>query len=245
MNRKLECRKKIVHFAFIFLLWYSIEVNASVISCEEFRENKADTFSAVLPTTGVGGGSPLDFIMDPYALIQATDAVRYGGRNFEKGATLYFENAVGEYDFSSNSDWFTVTNYGADVVCVTVNARIENLGNIVMTDDISFGEDMSTSIYLAIVDNKGNEVPFDAEGEACVTVTVDASFSEIYEFGLKGSCNPKGNWKGVDVNPKLTLVWHIDTIDSEVEQEGEKNDGQSVLTVSGGDSRTVSSGDRR
>ena len=243
LSRELLIRKKILYLMIIFLLGYGIEVDADVISYQEEKVNKTDTYSVILPTVNVEGDSPLDFIMDPYSLIEASDAARYGGRDFEKGATLYFENAVGEYDFSSISDKFTVTNGDVDALYVTVTAKIENLGNIVVTDDISFGEAKSASIYLAIVDNKGNEIPFSAEGEACISVMVDNSASGIYEFGLKGSCNPKGNWKEVTATPKLTLTWRIDSLDLETEQEEEKNNGQSNLTVSSGDSRTVSSGD--
>lgn len=206
--------------------------------------------SVELPTMEKEGNSLLDFILDPQGLITATNAVRYGGMYFEEGATLYFKNSDGPYDYSKNSDQLIVTNRGEEVIEVTISAQITDLGNAMITRDKTYAEDVRSSIYLAIVDSRGSEIAFDENGWVSITVVVEPGVEGKYAFGLTGSCNSNADWTGVNVTPQLSVMWTIDSLHSdvlvcneEVNFDTNLNEVPEVEDVSSGDAITVSSGD--
>ena len=92
---------------------------------EEWKSEAEDTVSIELPT--IEEPSPFDFILDPQRLITETDGAKYGSSTFETGATLFFENVDGDYDFSSRSDMLTITNKGTVPVEVTVTAWLDQI----------------------------------------------------------------------------------------------------------------------
>ena len=197
-----------------------------------------DTIFVELPTEEAS--SLFDFILDPQRLITETNGAKYGFHTFEPGATLYFENAEDDYDFSSRSDMLSIMNRGDIPVEVTVTAWISQTEHLSIVQTDSF-EDEAASIYLAIVDSAGNIQPLDEKGTASVTVRLHAVKENTYDkysFGLLGACNPNGEWMDLEVHPVVTVTWQVVPVaereeaqenkqeDTQGEQEEEKEDTQ-------------------
>lgn len=187
-----------------------------------------DILSMRLPVDLGDEPSPLDFILDPCGLLYETDAIRYGGGMVEEGATMLFYNEEGEeggYSFSSFSDMLTVMNQGKDPVMVTVSASVSDLEGIALAWQDEFSEDEDPSIYLALVDDYGNEQPISEEEGATICMEIDPG---EYSFGLTGACDPDADWKEVGaVHPKVTVTWHVEPVEKEEEAPeglGEKPD---------------------
>ncbi len=205
-----------------------------------------DVVSVALPAISEDGESPFDFIIDPQGLIFATDAAKYGGGKVEEDATLLFRNHDGEYDFSRRSDGLTVKNRSNVPVVVTVTASIENLGDIELSGSTDYGDSEACSMYLAVVDDEGNEKPISEDGEISISTEMrkapedayiyrideeNGSYSyelsrspeeidfDSYSFGLTGYCNPNGKWEDVSVHPVVKVTWKVEPVLSEEEEE--------------------------
>lgn len=169
-----------------------------------------------LPMIHESGSSPFDFIMDPQSLICQTNAVRYGGKSFEEGATLYFKNTDKDCDYSNQSDWIEVISRSTVPIKVTIGAVVENLSDIELVEDNTFEEgDETASVYLALIDDCGNKIPLCVDNSAAVEIEMAASEDdsfEVYSFGLTGACNPDGNWAEIDEIPQVILTWTIESI---------------------------------
>lgn len=165
---------------------------------------KEEIISLELPLTDGMSPSPFDFIMDPQGLIEATDAARYGGTRFEEGATIYFENTTGEYDYSHQSDFLEVISHSTIPIRITVEARVENL---------------NPSVYLALIDNHGNEIPVDLDGTAVIDTELDAcedtASYNTYAFALTGTCESDAEWSNVSEQPYVTVTWTLEPITDE------------------------------
>lgn len=185
----------------------------------------ADVVSIQLPTTSEDNESDsvLDFIMDPQRLITETDAARYDGADFERNATVFFRNSNGA--LTSHSDDLTIWSQSTVPVRVTVTARMQNTGSITMSTDPSFTGDTSPSLYMALVDDSGNEIPLDDTGSATLVAelppvslssddTNDGSnSSSSYCFSLKGTCNADADWTEVqDASPQVVLTWTAEPV---------------------------------
>ncbi len=70
---------------------------------------KPDIYQVILPTDV---NKVFDFVMDPQKLIEETNAAAYGGKTYEKGATVFFHRSDGqtEDEYSSASDHITIIN---------------------------------------------------------------------------------------------------------------------------------------
>ena len=205
-----------------------------------------DVVSVALPAISEGGESPFDFVIDPQGLIFATDAAKYGGGKVEEGATILFRNHDGEYDFSRRSDSLTVKNRSNVPVVVTVTASIEDLGDIEIAGSTDFGDSDVCGMYLAVVDDEGNEKPISEGGEISISTEMrkapddayvyrideeNGSYSyelsrspeeidfDSYSFGLTGYCNPNGNWQDISVHPVVRVTWKVEPVLSEEEEE--------------------------
>ena len=197
---------------------------------------KEEIVSVVLPT--VGEISPFDFIIDPQGLIYETGAAKYGGGSVEEGANLLFHNyRVENYDFSRNSDMLTVTNKSTVPVKVRITARIADIENLMMDQDGVFDDD-TLAIYLAVVDDEGNESPLSEDGEVVIEIEMKKAPSgayiyryneendtyeysgtdngeiefDRYSFGLRGACNTAANWENISVSPKVTVMWEVEPL---------------------------------
>ncbi|WP_026667952.1 hypothetical protein [Butyrivibrio sp. AE2005] len=210
-----------------------------------------DVVSVALPAISEESESPFDFVIDPQGLIFATDAAKYGGGKVEEGATLLFRNHDGEYDFSRRSDSLTVKNRSNVPVIVTITASVENLGDIEIAGNTDFGDSDACSMYLAVVDDEGNEKPVSEDGEISVSTEMrrapedayiyrideeSGSYSyelsrspdeidfDSYSFGLTGYCNPNGKWEDVAVHPVVKVTWKVEPVLSEEEEEEQQEE---------------------
>lgn len=195
-----------------------------------------DVYQVVLPTVG---SHTFDFIMDPLELINQTDGAAYGGKTFEKDATLFFRNTDkgAKEDYSSISSPIIVKNRGSIPVEVSLNVSVDaaSLGGIRMTSDRNFKGDTSASLYMAVVD--GEEIlPLGSDGVS-ITATLDPVPKQLFEYGynkenkkytytlkkelsddvfsarafrLTGAVNRKGNWfELAEVSPEIRISWRI------------------------------------
>lgn len=168
-----------------------------------------------LPVLEGSETSPFDFIMDPQRLITETNAAKYGGVSFEEGATLYFKNTDGDYEYSHISDWLSIKSRSNIPVCVTVELTVEDAYSISFARSASFsgGE---CSMYLALLDSDGNETAVDADGKAVARMVLPAYGNEseagICSFALTGCCNPDGDWSGMTDCPRITVSWTVEPI---------------------------------
>lgn len=214
-----------------------------------------DVVSMSLPIVSDSETSVFDFILDPQGLLYSTDAVRYGGGTVEEGATLLFYNKEGDYNFSHHSDWLTVTNRSTVPVRVTITAQVTDLGDIRLVESADFAESTEPDIYLAIVDDQGNIQPLSDDGQASVSLEMDAAPEntyvfrldeethtyqygmsmdpnridfDTYSFGLIGACNANAEWQNISVHPTITVTWCVEPIMPEQEDgfvEEESNTG--------------------
>ncbi|SFU65948.1 hypothetical protein [Butyrivibrio sp. M55] len=217
-----------------------------------------DVVSVALPAISEGGESPFDFVIDPQGLIFATDAAKYGGGKVEEGATILFRNHEGEYDFSRRSDALTVKNRSNVPVVVTVTASIENLGDIEISGNTDFGDSDVCGMYLAVVDDEGNEKPISEDGEISISTEMhrapddayvyrideeNGSYSyelsrspeeidfDSYSFGLTGYCNPNGNWQDISVHPVVRVTWKVEPVLSEEEEAEQLEELEEAATA--------------
>lgn len=209
-----------------------------------------DVISVDLPTVKEDEDSPFDFIIDPQNLLFETDAAVFGGGVVEEGANLLFHNRTEEeFDFSKYSDSLGVTNRSTVPVMVTISAKITDADDLQIVQDKEFPEDVLPYVYLALVDDRGNEQPISKDGEVSINVEMEkapenayvytfdpetgkyeyglsASTEEIdfdtYFFGLTGECSSNADWSNIAIHPKITVTWDVEPILAK--QESEKED---------------------
>lgn len=225
--KKLKC---IIMITLVMLLMISVSVSAT----DAIKVSEQAIVSVEMPVVMNGEKSLFDFILDPYGLLYETDAVRYGGGVVEEGATLLFCNNNGRYNFSSYSDEVTITNQSEIPIVITISVKISDLGemNVVETRDFSASEE--NSIYLAILDDRGNIQPVSAEGEASISLEmepVSETDFNTYSFGLAGACNSHADWQKVSVHPVVTVTWRIEPVIAlqEETEKDEKNESELEL----------------
>ena len=198
---------------------------------------KEEIISVDLPT--VGDESPFDFYIDPQGLLFETDGIKYGGGVVEEGAYLLFRNHNdGEYDFSRYSDRLSVTNRSTVPVIVKITAKISDIGDLRMDQDGVFDGEDDPAIYLAIVDDEGNERVLSEDGEVSVEIEMNQAPSEAYtyhydestdsyeyiyqsdedisfdtySFGLRGECNANADWSRTSACPRVMVTWSVDPV---------------------------------
>ena len=219
------------------ILVYAMEGGTEAFGSVMLPTIKEEIISVDLPT--VGDESPFDFYIDPQGLLYDTGAVRHGGGVVEEGAYLLFHNHdEGEYDFSGRSDRLKVTNRSTVPVNITITAKISDLGDLRMDQDGSFEDEDDCAIYLAIVDDEGNERVLSEDGEVSVEVELSSAPSEAYtfrydestdtyeyvyqndedisfdsySFGLRGECNANADWSGISASPRVMVTWSVDPV---------------------------------
>lgn len=196
-----------------------------------------DVFDVKLPTIAEGD-TTFDFILDPEGLIKETGADRYNNATFGTG-TLFFTNvtttdAGTTYSYSNTSDALNITNYSSIAVDVALSATVSNAEGITLTQDSTFADDTSASVYLAITDGTNTAAITDAgasvntqmaaagegayniewndndEKYECVLDDSDSSLFATYSFQLTGASNANGDWSGLaDIAPSVEVVWNV------------------------------------
>ena len=217
--------------------------------------------SVDLPTVKEDEDSPFDFIIDPQNLLFKTDAAVFGGGVVEEGANLLFNNRTeGGVDFSKYSDRLGVTNRSTVPVMVTISAKITDADDLQIVQDKDFAEDNLPYVYLALVDDRGNEQPISKDSEVSINVKMEKApknayvytfdpetgkyeyglsvpsediVFDTYSFGLTGECSSNADWSNVAVHPKITVTWDVEPIlmEQESEEEDEQRIEESQLTI--------------
>ena len=239
------------------ILVYAMEGGTEAFGSVMLPTIKEEIISVDLPT--VGDESPFDFYIDPQGLLYDTGAVRHGGGVVEEGAYLLFHNHDdGEYDFSGRSDRLKVTNRSTVPVNIKITAKISDLGDLRMDQDGSFEDEDDCAIYLAIVDDEGNERVLSEDGEVSVEVTLSSAPSEAYtfrydestdtyeyvyqndedisfdsySFGLRGACNANADWSGISASPRVMVTWSVDPVypdrSEETDEDIEKDASEEI-----------------
>lgn len=201
-----------------------------------------DVFHIVVPSSVQGSNAAtfngFNFVMDPQKLITKTQAAKYvTGSNivadgFVEDKTLYFVNKT-DRQLDNTSDYVKVTNKSSIDVEISLEAAMQNLGSITMSETETF-EDESTSLYLAVIggaDKKAIDATTGAEvtgkiakakpgaydtvyddgtGYDYKLVNDDPTLFSTYEFALTGATNEKGNWLNVTDTPSVQLTWKVE-----------------------------------
>ncbi len=154
---------------------------------------ETDVFSVELPTLA-DLDTTFDFILDPEGLIQKTDAERYNGATFGEG-TLFFANVTEDEDgdpttsYSNTSDALVVTNKSSIAVDVSLSATVSEYDGITLSEDKSFTDDTSASMYLAIkAGDEDTETAVTASG-ASVSEEMAAAAEGAYELKWDATAN--------------------------------------------------------
>ena len=204
---------------------------------------RKNVFNVVLPAVpdkvvdkDVPVSSIYDFFLDPNGVFQE----KYPDKNIEKGQTLFFQNknSVDNYDYSHISDALTIQNKSSMSVDIKLQASLTDIDGITLTNDNTFTNDKSRSVYLALSDDKGKisaidkydaflkttlsgqedayKIVYDQTAKKYTYTLKDNSelgniqFAE-HNFWLSGSCNTAGNWSGLpdDTSPKIAVIWSV------------------------------------
>ena len=181
-----------------------------------------------------------DFILDPFGMINQTEAARYGGGNFQKDATLFFKNQPdpeAEPVYSNTSDFRSIVNKSNVPVEVTVILNFSNEGRIRVSDDPDFKDLDAAAVAFGIVDENGESVSMNLDGEARFVRRLEAAPEDTYvyiydeeegryrlktnfedmefdefSFGIWGAANPNGDWENITEIPGLEIMWSVEPI---------------------------------
>lgn len=197
---------------------------------------KDEIVSVILPV--IEERDPFSFFIDPLHIFYNTFGNSGGDITVEKDTYLLFYNRdESEYTLSSRSDSLEIINKSTVPVEVTITARLEEVDGISVMQEAVFEDRSSCDLYLALVDNEGNEQPLSEDGEVSVTVNLDRAPLDAYayvfnedteeyeyvcragdvafdtcSFGLTGACNEKGDWTGISGTPHVTISWNVEPV---------------------------------
>lgn len=208
-----------------------------------------DVWNVQLPTKVVGD-TTYDFILDPEGLIEETEAARYSGATFTGDTGMFFANVSGgdvsggdvsggDVSYSPTSDAKTIINkssYAVDVtVTATVKAAVDSEHAVTLSEDNTFANDKTTSIYLALTDGTNTGVVKTSTKVATISSTIGAApdgsyvyayendeytyklkadlsddIFEGYSFQLTGACNKVADWADFeDADPQVEIVYSV------------------------------------
>lgn len=217
-------------------------ISENEVRTGEIELPRPDVVSVELPLVEENK-AVFDFIMDPDQLINATGAVKYGGKKFQEGATVFFENKneERESDYSDTSDPLEIVNRSTVSVNLVVNVTLTGIENMAVKNSPEFEEADSPVVWFELKDNEGNTVSINEDGTAYLHCIIEAApdeayrysfneetgeyelesnYEEIefpkYEFVVKAACGGSG-WSEVKEMPKLTVRWEVDPIVNEAE----------------------------
>lgn len=184
---------------------------------------------------------PFNFFIDPLHIFYNTFGNSGGDITVEEDTCLLFHNRdESGYTFSSRSDRLEIINKSTVPIKVTVTAKIEYADGIVVVQDKEFADRSSCDLYLALVDNKGNEQSLSGDGEVSIVAYLDQApldayayelnedtgeyqyvcqsedmVFDIYSFGLIGACNERGDWGRINGTLHGTISWNVEPVVSE------------------------------
>lgn len=218
------------------------ELIKEVIESDDFDEDFIRNRPVDIPNITVPiseANSPFDYIIDPQGLIRQTDAARLGGGEVKEGASVLFRNTQGEYKFSDYSDKLKITNKSTIPLQVTICAKIDDPGDIVMAKSSSeLGGDVP-GLFMALVNEEEilgiitesgsidinlvlNPVPegtykveYNEETEKyeyVLSENADPSLYDSFSFGLFADCNTDASWRRVSQLPRIEVTWKTEPV---------------------------------
>ncbi len=260
--KKRKWHSLIIVIGSLIMMW-CFEVCADTSSVLPTNTVQEKLVAVDLPVVRSMEDSPYNFKLDPMKLIYATDAEKYGGGSVEEEATMLFHNSGGTYDYSSSSDKLTVRNRSTVPVKLSVIAIVGNPDHIKLLTENKYDDDDTCSMYMALVDDEGHEVPISQDGIAKIEFMLEAApenayvykYNEqsdnydyvlskeesqiewpTYSFGLKGSCNPNGDWSEIKNAPFVEVKWEME--EAETEGNDDSISSENTETVSGNETNT-------
>lgn len=190
--------------------------------------------------------SVFNYKMDPEGLIATTDGAKHSGATFEPGANVYFQSA--ENTWTSESKKLEVVNKGTVSVDVTILAQTDENNDVAMAASDTFtGNNAELYLGLKVADQaevavdttdtagkvtvglKGNDANFEItttdsgyayEEKSGVPDTAWNSFA----FGLRGKCNPNGDYSKTGLTASgVTVTWSYEVRSDETNPMAPEN----------------------
>ena len=101
----------------------------------------------------------------------------------EEGANLLFvRRSDDNYYLGCESDKLKVINKSTVPVSVTVTARFEGVNGISLVEEDDFSGSTDCDMYLALVDDEGNEIPLSEDGDVSFDIEMDRAPMEAYPY---------------------------------------------------------------
>ncbi len=226
------------------------ENNAECFTVQTDRVDN-EIISVVLPTVEVG--DTFSFFIDPQNILYNSYADSDDVYVEEGVHMLFINRADGGYSLSSSSDMLDIVNRSTVPVEITATASLENIDSINVLNSRDIGDSNTCDMYLALVDEDGNEYPLIADGEVSFTVRLDKVPIDAYAYeydeesgeyvyasqisdvafdsffmGLTGDCSATDNWADININPVVKISWSVEPIiDDIVISEDVSEDGES------------------
>ncbi len=215
----------------------------------------ASVFDVVIPSVSEG---TYDFRLDPQGLIEATGTAstvsgresthvtheRYENAEFAVDTTMYFANSITTDSpaitlYTGTSAAAEFVNQSTTKVDVTVTAEVKDAAGIAISEDKTFADDTTASMYLELNDTASASDAVDNTTKiATLTKTLDAladtNFEKTYDaatgeysyelidsptieagskfsYALSGAANPDGVWTEAqkDAAPAIEVTWRI------------------------------------
>ena len=196
------------------------------------EKNETEIVSVVLPI--VEDNNILNFFIDPQNFLFSVYA-NTPNVYVEEGANLLFvRRADDNYYLGCESDKLSVINKSTVPIVVTVTARFEGVNGLSLVEYNDFSHSTDCEMYLALIDDEGNELSLSEDGEVSFEIELDRAPLEAYayeydeatgvyryacemreiefptySFGLKGSCNKDGEWYNITGKPEVLLSWNV------------------------------------
>ena len=196
------------------------------------EKNETEIVSVVLPI--VEDTNIFNFFIDPQNFLFRAYA-ETPNVYVEEGANLLFvRRADDNYYLGCESDKLSVINKSTVPIVVTVTARFEGVNGLSLVEYNDFSHSTDCEMYLALIDDEGNELSLSEDGEVSFEIELDRAPLEAYayeydeatgvyryacemreiefptySFGLKGSCNKDGEWYNITGKPEVLLSWNV------------------------------------
>ena len=177
-------RKLINGFTFLLVLMLTMVLCQNKVYSMEYvtvPTERNEIISVVLPV--VEERDLFSFFIDPLHIFYNTFGNSGGDITVEEDACLLFYNHDGsEYTLSSRSDSLDIINKSTVPVEVTITVKLEDADEITIMQNKEFENRDSCEMYLALVDNEGNEQPLSENGEVTVIVNLDRAPLDAYAY---------------------------------------------------------------
>ncbi len=211
----------------------TVSDNQTVSGNENGEDIRPEGVMSIEMPAAPEGRSSFDFILDPDGLIEKTDAKRYGGREFQKGAAFFFinnsetEDGTAKNSFSDTSDRRTIVNRSSIPVKVSIQVSFNQAtpedGEIKISSDPLFEGVDGPALAFSLTDGTGQQIRMDEDGQMSCEAVIEKE--DEYTFFIKGDVNKNADWSGVKDGFLLNVSWSVSRAGEESVSDNE-TDGQ-------------------